>query len=443
MNKKSREALKNAFNIPEPDRKELFFDNLDVKPKKKLPAHIPMYISAAAAAVMVIGVWGNIKNLPDIDQPEVIDKPVYSKTLTENYTENIIQTTTASSAKKTVVQTTGVTGTATTVNTATTKENNKPPEISDTESPETETYENNADEEIITTSEIKHTAVTETTARNTTVTTTARHTTTTARHTTVTTTAATTARRTTSATYPVTTTDDELGVNIATTTYYENDLPPVQIVPEPSGGSIPPDTTQPPVSAEEPADYTVQPPVCYSPSADAVRIESNGSDYNPKPTDSPQLDNWYDLKKLSENSDLIVIATTYEVIYTGLNGIPYTQENISVSDVLYGDIPNNSAISVYGIGGYIPADEFSEMHIQWAVEQNRTLFVAYGNKTTPEVGDTRIYFLKKSSGNFPDGSYVLTSLNDMSKFRYNGDYINLNDESITFTLSELYEYLNN
>lgn len=438
MNKKSKEALKNAFNIPEPDRKEQFLDSLDVKTRKKLPAHIPMYISAVATAVLVIGVWGNIKNLPEIDQPELIDKPVYSQTLTENYTENIIQTTTASStkatSKNTSSQTTTITGTVT-ITVTTAKENKKPPEIS-SEIHETQTCENTTAEE---TTEIKESYVKETTARFTTTSTTAGRTTVT-----------TTTRRTTATTQrtTVTTTTSESELD-ATTTTTKNDEPPlIQTVPKPNVEETTTTvTTEDNVSEYDPPDYTVEPPVRYYPADDAIRIEENNPEDGitpPSGAGTPPISMQYDLKSLAESSDLIVIATADEVIYTGLDGVPYTQENINIENVLYGDISNFSRISVYSVGGYIPADEFSEMQISWAVQQNRTLYVPYDNKTTPEVGNTCVYFLKKSDDKFPDGSYILTSLNDISKFRYKDSrYTNLNYEDITFNLSELYEYLNN
>lgn len=459
MNKKSREALKDAFNIPEPDRKEQFLNSLEIRQQKRFPAHLPMYVSAVATVVIVTGIWGSVKNLPYFDQPEVIDKPVYSiqATQTENHTgNNIIQTTVASYVKDTSTDTSAVTqtlsvvktsGTVTVTETTTTSENKKPPEMSAVEN-----QENTNDEEIITTAETEGTDSKETTVRHTTAASTMK---TTVRYTTATSAMKTTARHTTTVstatkhtTVATTTSEDEL--NVTTTTSDENNMPPA---PQTTSTSINYESVTTSISDDKPSldipppDYTVNPPVRYSPSDDAVIIESDGTntgtDFIPNPgqtTTHPEPQ--YDLGNLIDNSDLIVIATTYEVISTGINGIPYTQENISVSEVIYGDIPNNASISVYGLGGYIPAEEFSEMQIPWAIEQNRTLYVPYGNKTFAEVGDTCIYFLKRSNDAFPEDSYILTGLTDISKFRYNrNSCTNLNNNS-EVTKDEIKNYLN-
>lgn len=458
MNKKSREALKDAFNIPEPDRKEQFLNSLEIRQQKRFPAHLPMYVSAVATVVIVTGIWGSVKNLPYFDQPEVIDKPVYSRqaTQTENHTgNNTIQTTVASYVKDTSTDTSAVTQTLSVVKTsgtvtvtATTSENKKPPEMSAAENQEDKNQEDTNDEEIITTAETEDTDSKETTVRHTTAASTMK---TTVRYTTATSAMKTTARYTTTVstatkhtTVATTTNEDEL--NVATTTSDEYTIPPA---PQTTSTSINSEPVTTSISDDKPSldipppDYTVNPPVRYSPSEDAVLIESGSMDNNissPGGTTHPEPQ--YDLGNLIDNSDLIVIATTYEVICTGINGIPYTQENISVSEVIYGDIPNNASISVYGLGGYIPAEEFTEIQIPWAIEQNRTLYVPYGNKTIAEVGDTCIYFLKKSNDAFPEDSYILTGLTDISKFWYNrNSCTNLNNNS-EVTKDEIKNYLN-
>lgn len=438
MNKKSKKTLKDAFNIPEPNRKEQFFNSLEIRQPKKLPAHIPMYVSAVATAVLVIGVWGGVKNLPYFDPPEITDTPVYSRTAsaTDVFTENSnIQTTVVSVTGKST-DGTSVTGTATenitgnseTVTTVTETEDNNPAGLHTTDGLSGSTAENRH-----TTNEKTTTAqTTRRTATKTNTTTTHTVTTVTGQSQYVTT--KSTANQT-HTTVSQTTINDEVNV--------------IDTVPQTTAtydyGFDPPPCTEP--SNDDPPDYTVKPPVRYYPDDISIDINdclSNDVTVPTHPSSGAQTDaNKCSWKDLAENSDLIVIATVEEIIYTGIDGRPYTQEDIKISEVIKGDIPEKSKISVYGRGGYIPAVDYGEILADWITENNYMLFDPAGNMTATETGGKYIYFIRKSSSPFPDGSYILTGLNNISKFIYtDGSYMNLNDSRITFTLNELYSYLN-
>ncbi|MDE6101566.1 MAG: hypothetical protein K2F73_01105, partial [Ruminococcus sp.] len=211
--------------------------------------------------------------------------------------------------------------------------------------------------------------------------------------------------------------------------------------------------TQYPTLDTPPPDYTVFPLVRYYPDNSAINISDfinndgqppvTDSDGKLPPQDVAQPGAFHSWQDLTDNSDLIVIADVDEIIYTSIDGTPYTQENIVISEVIKGDIEQHSRISVYGEGGYIPASEYGKIQISWAIENNFMLFDPAKNQTFSAVGDRYIYFIKKSDYPLPDGSYSLTTYNDMSKFRYkDGNYINMNNNNIIFTRAELYEYIN-
>ncbi|MDE7137199.1 MAG: hypothetical protein K2O29_01885, partial [Ruminococcus sp.] len=206
-----------------------------------------------------------------------------------------------------------------------------------------------------------------------------------------------------------------------------------------------PSCTEPPSPSDnDPPDYTVKPSVRYYPDDNAIDI----SDFTQNDPNQPSINGpdststmWEDFMN---NSDIILIATVNEIIYTGIDGVPYTQENISVSEVIKGDIEQYSRISVYGTGGYIPASEYGKIQISWAIENNCMLFDPANNKSSSQVGDRYLYFIRKSDSPLPDGSYRLTTYNDMSKFRYtDGYYVNMNNNNLMFTLTELYDLINN
>lgn len=454
MNKKSKKTLENAFNIPEPNQKDSFFNKLDIKPERKFSSLIPVYLPTAIVAVMVIGVWGSIKNLPHFQQPDNIDTVSSAETtFVNNNTDDFIQTSLSYvSSSERQIQTT----TAFQENNADTVKNEKSTYVTTTSEKvaESTTVKNNDSESSENSpSENDSESTTEsprTTAENTTRT--ARRTTTTTRTTTVST------QKTQPATTEPTTIHVPATRTTTTTEHIGNGF-----IPIPQTTTAIKDGIEPPAlitttiiqypTLDTPPDYTVSPPVRYYPDDNAIDINDFSNDGRPavpgntsKPPSEQDgiqtgiFDSW---QNLADNSDMIVIADVDEIIYTGIDGVPYTQENIMISRIIKGNIEQRSRISVYGKGGYIPASEHGTIQIPWAIENNYTLFDPAENQTFSEVGDRYIYFIKKGDYPFPDGSYSLTTLSDMSKFRYkNGNYINMNNNNITFTLTELYEYIN-
>lgn len=463
MNKKSKKTLKNAFNIPEPNRKEQFFNSFETRQQKKLPAHIPMYVSAVATAVLVIGVWSGVKNLPYFSQPEVTDNPVYNEQTSsmESSEQNNIQITSLSSIIKNTVRTsvastateknTGHSGTVTTVTEKTTVPETEDNAVSSkTIGSQTTENLNYMDENNHTTTEqasFSYTTTTktnsQTTATNTISATTSKqnnehsYTTTSAR------TTVTTTKYTSNTTESATTVEYEYTQSVTTvasvpseyvTTVATNDENNSTDVPKPIE-----------------TDFTVKPLVQYYPSGNTVDIRDIlNDDVIPPATSSPgniPTNTETNIKDLIGNSSLIVLATVDEVIYTGVDGKPYTQENITVLNTLSGYMPVGAKISVYSRGGYIPASEYSpDMYIdlEKLIENDTVIFDPALNHTTPQINDTRIYLLSRSTSNLPDGSYSLVTLDDISKFRLDdGFYINIHDENIILSPKEFHDYLYN
>ena len=481
MNKKSKKTLKNAFNIPEPKRKEEFLNSLPAKQKKSFSFNVPLYISTAITAVVIIGIWGGIKNLPHFDPPINIDTHVYTETTSlPEHTENtFVQTTTTTSTEKHKTETATVTtsGKSTVSGTqpAETTSSGAGTVITETETFQTETTitttkkeSNNISNKPTTeihTNEItsspetdfpeitlKITAsqtVTETTVKTTVKTTTK---TTTATRTTTKTNLRTTTKTTTmphtttTKTFytnisPMTTTTAESEVNYVTTTTFNGGTPSsdvnatTQTIVATIDIDIPPQTTTTTsdngVCAEPPLDFTVIPAVQYYPDGEIYITDSESNDNMPPPTE-PDVTGIF--RQMIAESDLIAIVEVDEIIYTGFEGVPYTQENVIVKDVIYGDIQTNSRISVYCKGGYIPAEEYF-MNVY---KENVTVLDYAGNRKFSEVGDVYMCFLKET-----DGIYYLTGLNDISKFECHEDYfVNFHNNQY-ITLNDIQNFINN
>ena len=186
-----------------------------------------------------------------------------------------------------------------------------------------------------------------------------------------------------STTYEVTTvsyenpTTDTASITTATTAVTE--LPTVTTSTEQDINKYPPDNIN---------DLTVIPSVRYDKPNDSVyHIQIN----------SPPIP---DINDDIDALDGVIIASVDEVIYTEINGEPYTQENITVIASLQGDIKLNygDKISVFMNGGYMPADKFAENH-SWINIPPEYQCVYYSKKQIPEqqVGKNYIFFLKKSN----------------------------------------------
>ncbi|MDE6797459.1 MAG: hypothetical protein K2J36_05560 [Ruminococcus sp.] len=477
MNKKSKKTLKNAFNIPEPKRKEEFLNSLPAKQKKSFSFNVSLYISTAITAVVIIGIWGGIKNLPHFDPPINIDTHVYTETTSlPEHTENtFVQTTTTTSTEKhktetatvttsgkstvsgtqpaettssgagTVITETETFQTETTITTTKKESNNisnKPTtEIHTNEitsSPETDFPETTLK---ITASQTVTETTVKTTVKTTTKTTTATRTTTKTNLRTTTKTTTMPHTTTTKTFYtnisPMTTTTAESEVNYVTTTTLIDNEPLVDIttsqtlVATMDSPPVPATTTTPaPPTDIPPVDLTVTPKVQYYPDGEIYIMDSESNDSMP-PTE-PDVTGIF--RQMIAESDLIAIVEVDEIIYTGFEGVPYTQENVIVKDVIYGDIQTNSRISVYCKGGYIPAEEYF-MNVY---KENVTVLDYAGNRKFSEVGDVYMCFLKEK-----DGIYYLTGLNDISKFECHEDYfVNFHNNQY-ITLNDIQNFINN
>lgn len=442
MNKKSKKTLKNAFNIPEPTQKDSFFNNLEKKKEKNFMPFVRAYLPAVITAVAVIGIWGGIRNLPRFEAPEITDSE-YSATTAETHgthADDYILTTVSESGtrRKQSAETTKTVRTE--PRTATQTTTAEEPQHTET------TVKSVADGgkppvniieffEYYEYSEETQTATQTTQATRRTVT---------ATRTTVATssTSATTQKTTAVQTVSQSTQEDS---PVTTTTTVSNFTPNVDIAPA--------TTTQKP-SDYMPLDFTVKPDVQYH-VTDGKFIDikdlTEQDDIPNVPSTSDETNASYEpyklWKSLAEKSDLIVIATVDEVIYTDVGGTPYTQENITVNEVIYGDIPEKSRISVYAEGGFMPADKYADGTLlnsfNWLAENNYMILDLCGSSSIAEEGDTFLYFIRKNDGNFPDGSYFLTKYTDISKYLNTGDfYRNANKRNMTLYLSELIEFLN-
>ncbi len=422
MKKSERENLKKAFNIPEPERKEHFISLYNKKLKKNEPKFNVFfrYASTAVFAVLIIGLWGNIKNAGDVRKFNNIDEPT-----TAVQTTTVIQPTEKSDIT-TLKAVTTQTAQPEIIAVQTTAEN--PPEthaqltmpvipefvpsvtaITFPTKPETPTRTNPATTvKAVQTTTVKYTTtVKKTTVMSTTegefnyeplpIQTTAMH------------------------IVPMTTApppapDDVL--NDATTSYQDN--APVTI-------------PSPPAVDHVGIDYTVTPVKTYSKSTKLITSSRLDTNIN-SGSAVTSVDN------MINYSDYIVLGKIDKITYTHVNGIPYTQEDITIYNVYKGNkLYENDRISVYIPGGYMPVREYESLNNKEInAPDDYSVYYSGGNRTSQTVGTVYIFFLTDGSSDIPDGAFELTMKTDISMFQArNGEYISIGNNSLILDIKSL------
>lgn len=214
--------------------------------------------------------------------------------------------------------------------------------------------------------------------------------------------------------------------------------------------------TAPPVTESAPPvthDYTVQPGKTYTIAEKIIILDDTNSIDGPKrgTVIYPPDKDWTELKdQLFSSSQLIAVGRTEEVIYTDVYGMPYTQENIVLTNVIKGGLNSGDIISVYSEGGYMPLNDFLSMNGSYYFTppdddwDNYSVNSLGRNTQLPQEGDTCLLFLEETVRRFPEGSYTLSTSTDTGRFTQSGDvYVSNAQPGLTLTAEEINMYVDN
>ncbi|MDE7098358.1 MAG: hypothetical protein K2O60_04360, partial [Ruminococcus sp.] len=413
MKKSEKEKLKKAFNIPEPERKEFFVSLYNEKLKKnERKFNMPVffgYASTVAFASLIIGLWGHFNETVDFNNK-------FNNTeITSTTTTTTVQTvTTAQSTEKTSSASTEPPTTEFTSALSYTAETIQPTTHAPIEMPDVSAFI--PPETVVTVSTATHSA---TTSKVTFTTKTASYPTTTKR---TTTTVLTVTEPVPDFTEPFATTTEIPTVH-ATTTYYTaipTMIPAITTTSRESNAPLDVTTPSPSLAGK---DYTVYPYDIYSKSDKTVDIHNYIESNDIPAYDGPSTATASNVEQMIDNSDYIVSGRVDQIIYTQINGRPYTQENITIYAVYKGKmLKSNDRISIYIQGGYIPVSEFEKLHnLSIDVPDNYSVYDSGGNKGVQNIGDTFMFFIKNGSDSMPEKAFQLTEYTDISVFRKNND----------------------
>lgn len=459
MKKSEIDALKKAFNIPEPEKKEQFISSYKEKLKKnKRPVAVPVimrYVSTAVAAALIVGLWGSLSRTSEYREKFVESSSVADiQTETEAVTEEITETVTNSSNE-------GYTEPSETEPTT-----DAPPDVQGniTRPQSTTAVSGGQNGQTSTEAATNTSAVTQTVLQSggtQTYTQTVLPQTTTKVQSGGTVSSATTARE---ETYPLrtTTAEENLAPPVTgeitqqathpavTTPAVEDEPIPLATTascyePEPPEAEEPTTSPDDVVDGEPLKDYTVTPSVVYDKNGEIYDGDGfNMSDNAPPSGFAPPVYKaiW---KQMADDSDHIVYGKIDEVIYTAVNGIPYTQLNVTLYEVYKTNtwLDSMTRISIYMPGGYMPVSEYREnYYLPSYIPDDGIVYTSGGNAMSYNAGEEYIFFLGNADGEVPEMSYVLTETTDLSIFIYRDEkYYSAGDDYIKFEESELKEYL--
>ena len=402
MKKTEKNALKNAFGIPEPRHKEEFIAEYTRRLESRRRSPVPVFIKyAAVAAFAVIMISIGITHLPSPDKKFTGSDVIAETTTADDGTgasgtqDNGIVITTDISGS------TDVTVTTEPVTSGTSDGTTSGGDITSSEAAASGTVTSSGTSSSVTTG--KTTTTKRTTASGTT--------------TAKTTTARTTTAKTTTSKTVTTVSSPQNTVSATETTTYLMEEGTQPLTSDPPSVS----PAEPPVSDNQKNDYTVKPSVIYYPIDPPVSDnEYPGAD--PGVPDSPTSP--------GSTSDTIVYGTVKRIYYTSFNDTVYTQIDVEIGEAYrssylrYGDL-----ITVYVRGGF-----------RLDTQIGNYVKTEYGFK--PVVNASYLLMLNSSGTPFPYRTFVLSDPREYSVYTFDGsEYTSAIDRGIRYSFYTMKQFI--
>lgn len=390
MKKRDLEKLRNAFDIPDPERKKEFLasykDKFISRKKSCKKLALPRFAPAMALAVLFVCLLGVMKPEHDLRKNVGTDNIIIETTDTST---TAIVTTTEDPPVRTA--TTARSSGTFSVSSTTAAVSSKPDvtvtavvtTITETDEP-TEFTENTSQ----TASTAKTTAATTRKSTSKTTSSTAKtNATTTTKLTTKTADILSTSTKTTSSKSDIRVTTSENGGmgSVITTTK-------ITSVSGQDGTGIP---------TCDNVDYSVVPDIIYTPTDNIYETDIRNPPCGGIPDSMPP-------------PDLVISGTIVEMIFTKMNSQPYTQFNVKIDNFIMGDdkYKKGDTISIYVKGGCMPAKEFFDLFpdkLTYDLEITADLTVFYigelSDKYSP--GKQINFELDKSGSGFPENTFII------------------------------------
>lgn len=445
MNRKFKDALKDAYGFPEPQRKEDFFNTLTINKKKSKP--VPFYFNlmkysavpvTAAIAVIIFTSFIHNQNVKtdfvsenavtssvqndenDVHEDTALDSENEEYIISETTPDNTIYETSedyfSQSTTITYLLTHEYENENTQSFTFTVPKATSAPVTSDKKSSATSVTATTAATSVSTTGRTYNSITTITTPGSTANVT------------------RTTTRTTANITRTTPRTTEPPEFEIVTTT-------PIYTIPAPIETTTTKLSEDPVYEPDDSIkDLRVTPPVIYSKTGNIIDVTSAFED---NAIDS------YSWQLSAATADAAVYGTIEQIYYTGVNGMPYIQADIFIENSLMNyDFGYGDMISVYIPGGYMSMNDFLlnnswyESELGDMSEEDILSSTALFNNVNAgliKTGKSYLFFLKCGYGDMPSGAFTLC--NEMDIFTKTGSrYYCARNSGISFLQNELTKY---
>ena len=170
---------------------------------------------------------------------------------------------------------------------------------------------------------------------------------------------------------------------------------------------------------------------------EVIGEDSSDESFHPKDNEKSGIN--IDISEMYNDSCAVVLANLDEIVYTSIGGEAFTAENITVSKVFKGDIRANDRVTVFFRGGFIPAEEYSELYgfPPIACQEEYSVEVAGESGGRQNVGHSYVFFLMNNGEAVPDGAYEPVKMGNMSVFEQQQDILRaVGDENLVFTIQQ-------
>lgn len=451
MNRKFKNALKNAYSIPEPQRKNEFLQDLTENNEKSSPFFFPLLkygavpVTAAIAVIVYTGFMHTnnlneqyIENAPDIyDAPSqnyILDESFCNEDEAEdihthsNETEDIAASSFMAAVTVTSCSDASVNFCDSTLLTKLSLHENQSPSVTEViSSKATTTAESisSASTAVRTTTDQTRTTVSVTTRTSTVQ---------------------------TALTKPVT---KPAVTKTTTALVFTDPAPQTTSKIMQSNNCEPVYTTTSNIAYEPPSDvgidYTVYPDISFDITENIIEIsEYIQFEYTPPNEDyvDSLLEPWkYDALR----SDEVICGIVENQYLTVIDAVPYVQLDIMVNyPVKFGELADCDRISVYVPGEYMPLEIFIEKyncydtfkHLTETEISESTAYFPWTDVMDYYSGMELLFFIKKDEESLPENTYKLSSDSIYSLYSPNEDeFFWIDDESVHFTINEFHEFM--
>ena len=154
---------------------------------------------------------------------------------------------------------------------------------------------------------------------------------------------------------------------------------------------------------------------------------------------SKPVNTWAVLEGMYNDSSTVILANADEMLYTSINGTAVTAENITIISSFKGELKEKDRITVFFSGGYIPAEDYLDKHPDAYISspEEYSVYEKGVSRSRQEKGEQYIFFITDDE-NIKKGAFSPVRSGNIAVFKKIQDnYVSLDDGTLYFTEAQL------